>query len=162
VAAAAGMTESNYIRLIIQQSLAVSPETRMLMEFACIGEEKMRLLLIAAAKGELGNKEVLEQMETKAIEAGLGKVDRRLRLVRQLVQSKEQIKMKFPSHAGLILSVVLSVLAAFGCFKGYERFENPVRSFYLKTYLKTSTSPALLAKHPEPKDNSGYCGAQQR
>ncbi|MFL6353442.1 MAG: plasmid mobilization protein [Bryobacteraceae bacterium] len=91
-AAAAGMTESNYIRLIIQQSLAVSPETRMLMEFACIGEEKVRLLLIAAAKGELGSKEVLEQMETKAIEAGLGKVDRRLRLVRQVVQSKEQSK----------------------------------------------------------------------
>ncbi|MFL6353441.1 MAG: type IV secretion system DNA-binding domain-containing protein [Bryobacteraceae bacterium] len=59
--------------------------------------------------------------------------------------------MKFPSHTGLILSMVLSVLAAFGCFKGYERFENPVRSFYLKTYLKASTSPALLAKHPEPK-----------
>ena len=91
-AGAAGMTESNYIRLIIQQSLAVSPETRMLMEFACIGEEKMRLLFVAAAKGELGNKEVLEQMETKAIEAGMGKVDRRLRLVRQLVQSREQTK----------------------------------------------------------------------
>ena len=78
-----GLSESDYLREALQQSFDVSPDTKTLLEFLCINEEKMRQYLILAATGKLGDKEALEGAESKAIELGLGRYQRRLRLIRQ-------------------------------------------------------------------------------
>ena len=90
-AAAEKMSASEYARRLIVQSLRISAEARLAMEFSAIAEEKFRLCLIAAAKGEnLKSPEVRETIERQAVTDAMGLADKRLKLIRQIQKGAEQ------------------------------------------------------------------------